>query len=150
MVRLQLRDIIFSTFFKDEKKTIEKDDIYLDAARKAAQLFYSSTPRMSRTQLRSFLRYLRGLEIPLRFPTRPQFETIVPQLNELYAFTVYQTYREKPSYSIIFKEFFESYLPLIRSDEREFNIFVKFISSIIAYSTEIDSRERAERRTRRH
>jgi CRISPR type III-A-associated protein Csm2 len=92
---------------------------------------------------------LRGLEIPLRFPTRPSFQTVIPQLNELNAFTIYQANRDKPSYPLIFKEFYEAYLPLIKSDEREFNAFVKFISSIIAYSTEIEAFERAERKNRR-
>ena len=100
--------------------------------------------KLPKTQLRNFLRYLKGLEIPLRLPTRPDFEVIASQLDELYSYTVYQTNRDSHPYPKIFKEFYESYLELIKKNKKEFEAFVKYVSSIIAYMTEIEAEKKKQ------
>lgn len=139
--------VFFNTFYLDEAKEIPRPEIFLSAAKDLAeQLYYA---KMGRGQIRNFLRYLRGIEFPLRLPSRPKFENLSWQLDELHSYAVYQSSRDKQPYPLIFKNFFDEYLPIIKSDKNEFIAFVKLMASVYAYFTEKEAIERSKRRDKR-
>jgi len=140
---ISLENIIFDSLYTDANKKIIRGEIFRQAAEQAANMFADA--RMSKTQLRNFLRYIKGLEIPLRLPTRPDFDAIASQLDELYSYTIYQTNRDSQPYPKIFKIFYESHLELIKRNKKEFEAFVKYISSIMAYMTEIEAERKKQR-----
>ncbi|GEM_PF-5152197 len=132
------KECIFDTFFNE--KDVIKGEIFLDSAKKASESIHQSN--MKKTSVRNFLRYLKGIEIPLRLPSGPKFEAVKPKLDELYSFVVYQTNRDKPPYSPVFRQLYSSHLGVIKRNEKEFVAFVKYISAIIAYLTELENNKK--------
>jgi CRISPR type III-A-associated protein Csm2 len=143
----RLGDITFSSFYSDQEKKQIRESIFLSKAREAAQIFYHD--RMSKGQLREFLRYLKALEIPLRMPGSGGFQALEADINELFTFAIYQANREKEAYPKSFVSFFEAHRNLISDDQREFEAFVKYVSSILAYFMEIEFEKKMEYRRNR-
>ncbi len=135
---------IFDTFYNE--KGYIKSDIFLTSGQDAARSIYNS--KMKKTQVRDFLRYLRGIEIPLKLPNKPGFDSIIPQIDELSSFARYQANRDKPPYTKTFKYLFDSHLKVIKRNEKEFIAFVKYISAIIAYLTELEKTSKRRKQNR--
>jgi len=130
----------FDSLYTDKEKEVFRPEIFTSAAQDFAKLLFKA--KMARGQIRNLLRYLRGIEIPLRLPSKPNFNSISWQLDELYSYIIYQSNRDKQPIPPVFRHFFEYYHQTLKKDQREFVAFVKFVAGIYAYFTkeEADSK----------
>jgi len=118
---------IFETFYVDE--TSIKPEVFVDAAKKAAEVFGSAS--MTRTSTRALFNMLKPMDRRMRI--KPDLN--VNEVNEcFYKFlnVVDDKVRRKVMPNI-FRDFVYSHKDVVKDNKKEFRGFVRYLTSILIY-----------------